>query len=98
MLHVGPHVLLYVYGVWLTAWSALAFCYYGWDKRQAQRGGRRVRETTLHRLDFLGGFPGAWCAQRFFHHKTHKASFQRVYWLAPALHVTLLAAYLYWRW
>ena len=41
------------------------FIAYGADKRAAERG----------------GWPGAFIAQKFFHHKTKKRSFQAMFWL-----------------
>ena len=40
-------------------------------------------------LALLGGWPGAFLAQRYFRHKTQKVSFQIVSWLIVALHVGL---------
>ena len=58
-----------------------AFIAYGADKRAAERGEWRVPEMQLHALEFLGGWPGAFIAQKFFHHKTKKRSFQAMFWL-----------------
>jgi uncharacterized membrane protein YsdA (DUF1294 family) len=79
-----------IYLVWIGVLSCVTLAVYGWDKWQARRGGWRVSERTLHRLSFLGGWPGAWLGQTWFRHKTSKASFQRVFWLAPAIHFTLI--------
>ena len=57
------------------------FTAYGADKRAAERGEWRVPEMQLHALEFLGGWPGAFIAQKFFHHKTKKRSFQAMFWL-----------------
>ena len=57
------------------------FIAYGADKRAAERGKWRVPEMQLHALEFLGGWPGAFIAQKFFHHKTKKRSFQAMFWL-----------------
>jgi uncharacterized membrane protein YsdA (DUF1294 family) len=48
----------------------------------------------LHALAPLGGWPGALLAQRLFHHKTLKMSFQLVFRLTAALtqHHPLTAA------
>ena len=50
--------------------SLAAFCLMGWDKRQAVKGGWRVRERTLLLAALLGGSPGAILGMRAFHHKT----------------------------
>ena len=50
------------------------------DKRAAEAGRSRLPESTLHLLALLGGWPGAFLAQRMFRHKTAKLSFQFVFW------------------
>jgi len=55
------------------------FIAYGADKKAAIRGQWRVPERDLHTLEFLGGWMGAWLAQKFFRHKTVKKSYQRMY-------------------
>src|SRR4051812_26653388 len=62
------------------ATSACAFLSYRSDKRSAEAGEWRVPEATLHFLELIGGWPGAFLAQRVFRHKTSKASFQFVFW------------------
>lgn len=57
------------------------FIAYGSDKRAAQNGAWRVPEAQLHTLEFLGGWIGAYIAQKFFRHKTKKRSFQIMFWL-----------------
>ena len=56
--------------------SALAFAIYAADKFAAKQGLWRVPETALHILSLLGGWPGAFVAQRVLHHKTRKFQFQ----------------------
>ena len=75
-------VIAAIYG----AVSLIAFVAYGHDKRRARRGGRRVPEATLHTTELLGGWPGAFAAQRLFRHKTRKRPFQFVFWTIVALH------------
>jgi uncharacterized membrane protein YsdA (DUF1294 family) len=72
--------------------SCVTFVAYGLDKRRATNGGRRIAERTLHLLALLGGWPGAWLAQRQFRHKTQKASFVIMFWLVVGLHVAAVAA------
>lgn len=67
--------------------SAIAFVVYGADKSAARRGARRTPESTLHLLALLGGWPGAYIAQRAFRHKTRKQSFQRVFVLTVVGHL-----------
>lgn len=61
--------------------SCIAFCLYGRDKSAARSGKWRTRESTLHIIGFLGGWPGALLAQRIFRHKTRKVSFRIVFWM-----------------
>ena len=66
--------------------SALAFFLYGWDKRRAGRGQWRVGEGTMHAVELLGGWPGAWAGQRVFRHKWKKARYMVVFWAIVAIH------------
>lgn len=56
--------------------SGATFSLYGYDKMQARNRQRRIKESTLHTLEFLGGWPGALAGQHYFQHKTSKTSFQ----------------------
>ena len=60
----------------LLAANVLTLLAFACDKLQARRGGRRVRESTLLWLLFLGGCAGAWLAMTWFRHKTSKGSFR----------------------
>src|SRR5262245_51263462 len=57
-------------GRWIIGYllliSTLTFCMYWSDKRKAERGGWRTPEFTLHLVEFLGGWPAAFLAQRVF--------------------------------
>ena len=55
--------------------------------------GWRTQEQTLHLLEILGGWPGAWIAQKLFHHKSRKTSFQVEFWLCVVANVVALAWY-----
>jgi len=70
--------------------SLCAFVAYGWDKRQASKGGRRIAERRLHQLALWGGWPGAWFGQQVFRHKTQKSSFLIWFWLTVLLHGLLI--------
>lgn len=75
--------------------SLICFVTYGFDKRRAVRGGRRVPERTLHLMAFCGGWPGAILAQRQFRHKTQKLSFRVVFWFVVILHLSIVGAIAY---
>lgn len=66
--------------------SIIAFAAYAVDKRAARRGDRRTPEATLHALELLGGWPGAFAAQRLIRHKNAKFGYQVVFWLIVAAH------------
>ena len=67
--------------------SLAAYALYASDKRRARAGGRRLPESLLHAVEFLGGWPGALFAQWRLRHKNRKLSFQLVFWLIVAIHV-----------
>jgi uncharacterized membrane protein YsdA (DUF1294 family) len=75
--------------------SIASFVAYGFDKRRAGAGGRRVPERTLHLLALAGGWPGALLAQRQFRHKTQKVRFRVVFWVVVALHLAAAGAVAY---
>ena len=80
------------YVIVVAVMSLASFIAYGLDKRQATNGGRRVSESTLHVMAFLGGWPGAWIGQRQFRHKTQKVTFRIVFWMVAVLHVASVGA------
>lgn len=88
LLLLLPLLALHHHGVTL-AWSATylflmsAFTFWGFrhDKRAAQHGRWRQTEASLHLLELLGGWPGAFLAQRFLRHKASKLSYQLVFWI-----------------
>lgn len=102
---IAGYVVLLGYGVWtgripplwvgvLSLASLVAFFAYGFDKNAAATGKWRTKENTLHLLGLIGGWPGAWWAQRLFHHKTRKASFMATYWATVVMHCAAVAAWI----
>jgi uncharacterized membrane protein YsdA (DUF1294 family) len=77
--------LRYVWGYALFI-STVTYFHYWHDKRRALSGGWRTSESTLHISELLGGWPGAFFAQRHLRHKIAKTSFQVKYWMIVALH------------
>ena len=59
--------------------SVAAWRVYRSDKKAAEAGAWRVSETMLHLLELIGGWPGAFLAQKRYHHKTRKASYQGIF-------------------
>jgi len=73
--------------------SALAVGTYWLDKQRAARGEWRITELTLHGVELLGGWPGAWVAQRMFRHKWKKTRYMIVFWAIVATHAL---AWMWW--
>lgn len=67
--------------------SGVTFGVYAFDKTAARAGGWRTKESTLHLLAVIGGWPGAIVAQRLLHHKNRKASFQVVFWVTVVVNI-----------
>lgn len=67
--------------------SLAAFLLYARDKFSAIRGAWRIPESSLHLVEAIGGWPGAYVAQQTMRHKTVKQSYQIVFWLIVSLHV-----------
>lgn len=84
---------------WLLGYAAsislLTYAVYGADKDSAQDEvpGWRAPEKLLHGLEFAGGWPGAFLAQRRLRHKCSKFSYQVKFWLIVSLHVYLATDY-----
>ena len=78
--------VLAVYGLM----SVITFAAYGIDKRQAVRGRRRIRERTLHTLEFCCGWPGAVVGRTAFKHKRQKVGFSVVTALLILLNLGIL--------
>jgi uncharacterized membrane protein YsdA (DUF1294 family) len=70
----------------VLAVSVLTYALYGSDKRRAQASEWRIAESMLHFCELMGGWPGAFLAQRRFRHKISKASYQCMFWLIVLLH------------
>ena len=68
------------------ALSLVTYFGYRTDKRRAEAGEWRIPESTLHMAEFLGGWPGAFLAQRKFRHKISKTSYQVVFWMIVMTH------------
>jgi uncharacterized membrane protein YsdA (DUF1294 family) len=71
--------------------SLVSIALYGVDKRAAAVGRRRIPERTLHLTSLIGGWPGAFLAQRVFRHKTRKAGFLAVFWGTVLVHLGVIA-------
>ncbi len=88
--HTLPAAIIWFY---LIA-SPITFIAYGWDKKAAKSNRRRIPEQTLHVLELLGGWPGAWIAQQHFHHKSRKLSYQFGFWLCVVINCGFIVGYI----
>lgn len=88
-------IALAAYLLVVVVMSVVCFIAYGWDKRRARNGGRRVSERTLYLMALLGGWPGALVGQRQFRHKTQKVIFRIVLWMIVLLHLGVVGAVSY---
>lgn len=61
--------------------SILSILLYRYDKKAAVSKSQRISENTLHIVSLLGGWLGAFYAQKAYRHKTQKASFRFVFWI-----------------
>ena len=68
-----------VFGLYLGL-SVLTFIAYAIDKSAARNHQSRTRESTLHMLGLIGGWPGALLAQQVLRHKSKKESFRMTFW------------------
>ena len=68
-------------GACMLVMGVLAYGAYALDKRRARAKEWRLSEAALHLLELLGGWPGAFLAQRRLRHKCSKGSYQLVFWL-----------------
>jgi uncharacterized membrane protein YsdA (DUF1294 family) len=81
-----PMVIWVTAGAWYLTLNLAAAGLLCWDKGAARAGRRRIRERTLLRVIWLGGFLGAPVAMRLARHKTRKRSFTLAWIAALALH------------
>lgn len=82
-----PLAVLWLY----LASSAVAFLAYAFDKSAARNDQWRTKESTLHIVALVGGWPGALAAQKLLRHKSKKQSFKIVFWGTVALNCGALA-------
>jgi uncharacterized membrane protein YsdA (DUF1294 family) len=66
--------------------SVFGYVVYAAEKNRARRGDWRVPEQSLHLVELIGGWPGAFVAQRRLRHKCSKVSYQIVFWIIVWAH------------
>ncbi len=65
--------------------SSFTFFIYAIDKSAARKGTWRTKESTLHFLSLVGGWPGAIVAQQKLRHKSKKQPFRLLFWVTVLL-------------
>ncbi len=77
---------------YLALINLVGFVLMAWDKRQAGKGGWRVKENTLLGIACVGGSIGVFAGMRLFRHKTLHGRF----WLGvPAIILVQAVAAVY---
>ena len=82
-----PIHILYLY----LAVSAFTFLVYAKDKWTARSGRWRTKESSLHTLALIGGWPGAVIAQQMLRHKSRKNAFQFAFWATVVVNCAAFA-------
>ena len=77
--------------------SVITFAVYAWDKSAARNGRWRTRESSLHLLALIGGWPGALLARQLLRHKSSKKPFSLLLWCSVLLNVAMLLPVLLFR-
>lgn len=75
--------------------SLFAYIAYALDKNAAKNCEWRMKESTLHLIELLCGWPGAWLAQRRLRHKSVKLSYRIEFFLMVVLNLAGLAYVIY---
>ena len=86
-------IVLIILGI-LSFTSFISFLSCKSDKQKAINGKWRTPEANLHFLEFIGGWPGSYIAQRLFRHKISKLSYQISFWRIVFIHNFVSADYL----
>ena len=68
-------------GLFVLVLGAISYGCYALDKRRARAQEWRISEAGLHLTELLGGWPGAFLAQRRLRHKVSKFGYQLVFWV-----------------
>ena len=73
--------------------NLVVFLYYYQDKTSAIKNDWRTKESKLHWLSLLGGWGGAYIAQKLFRHKHKKESFMFTYKLTVIFNCLAIILY-----
>jgi len=83
---------------YVVAINFAAFAAFGIDKTLAKAGKRRISESRLLGLAFIGGSPGAYAGRSMFRHKTRKQPFSGELHAIALLQVVAITGFAAWRW
>ncbi len=84
-----PHIAAFIF----VGANLIVFLYYYQDKVSAIRKNWRTPESTLHFMSLIGGWSGAYIAQKMFRHKHKKTSFMMVYKLTILINCSVIILY-----
>lgn len=73
--------------------NLITFLYYYQDKISALKNDWRTSENTLHWFSLIGGWGGAYIAQKIFKHKRKKQSFMLTYKLTVLINCLVIILY-----
>lgn len=90
-LNLLPILASCIYGIL----SVITYFVYASDKVAAQKRQWRTEEASLHLLSFLGGWPGAFYAQRVLRHKSKKIEFQKTYRTTVILNIAIFSWFMF---
>lgn len=72
---------LRIIGGYAVVIAAITYFLYAGDKNLARAKAWRTPEGVLHFFELIGGWPGAFVAQRRLRHKCSKPDYQAFFWL-----------------
>ncbi|KAI1711247.1 regulator of chromosome condensation (RCC1) repeat domain-containing protein [Ditylenchus destructor] len=81
-----PSSILFIL-LWYSGFSILTFVIYYMDQNYFS-----AYRNLLHCLEFVGGWPGAWVAQKLLRHEIHEPGYQSVFEVLVMVNVNLLLA------
>ncbi len=80
---------------WFLFLCTVTFIFYAADKSSAKKGTRRIRESTLLILSFIGGSAGALTAMHMLRHKNGKIKFMIGVPLSLLIHAAVILTAVY---